>query len=73
MRLGLTQHSSRNANHQITPSPPQGGFARVYLATEPDGKLKALKVVAKEQLKSTKNKSKVSKPQRLAASNPSPT
>lgn len=39
----------------------QGGFARVYLSTEPDGvTTKALKVIAKEQLKSTKNKSKVS-------------
>lgn len=38
----------------------QGGFARVYLATEPSGEVKALKVIAKEQLKSTKNKSKVS-------------
>jgi hypothetical protein len=38
----------------------QGGFARVYLATEPDGiTYKALKVVDKQQLKSTKTKSKV--------------
>lgn len=41
----------------------QGGFARVYLSTEPDGiTTKALKVIAKEQLKSTKNKSKVRVP-----------
>jgi hypothetical protein len=31
----------------------------VYLATEEDGSKKAVKVIAKEQLKSTKNKSKV--------------
>ncbi|ORY92413.1 hypothetical protein BCR35DRAFT_297802 [Leucosporidium creatinivorum] len=38
----------------------EGGFARVYLSTEPDGvTTKALKVIAKEQLKSTKNKSKL--------------
>ncbi|KAI5478032.1 polo-like kinase [Pseudohyphozyma bogoriensis] len=37
----------------------EGGFARVYLATEQDGKRKALKVISKEQLKSTKNKSKL--------------
>lgn len=32
----------------------------MYLATEPTGEEKALKVVAKEQLKSSKNKGKVS-------------
>ncbi|KAK4048367.1 Cell cycle serine/threonine-protein kinase cdc5/MSD2 [Microbotryomycetes sp. JL221] len=38
----------------------EGGFARVYLCTEQDNKTaKALKVIAKEQLKSTKNKSKL--------------
>lgn len=38
----------------------QGGFARVYLCTEPDGvTYKALKVIDKQQLKSTKTKSKV--------------
>lgn len=31
----------------------------MYLATEEDGRLKAVKVIAKEQLKSTKNKGKV--------------
>lgn len=31
----------------------------MYLSTEPDGSYRALKVIAKEQLKSTKNKSKV--------------
>lgn len=31
----------------------------MYLATEEDGSKKAVKVIAKEQLKSTKNKSKV--------------
>lgn len=39
----------------------QGGFARVYLCTEPDGITnKALKVIDKQQLKSTKTKAKVS-------------
>ncbi|KAM0787439.1 hypothetical protein ACM66B_003519 [Microbotryomycetes sp. NB124-2] len=42
----------------------EGGFARVYLCTEAESNtqassLKALKVIAKEQLKSTKNKSKL--------------
>lgn len=42
---------------------PQGGFARVYLCIEPDGvSHKALKVIDKQQLKSTKTKSKVSSP-----------
>ncbi|GAA5917827.1 hypothetical protein JCM8208_000784, partial [Rhodotorula glutinis] len=37
-----------------------GGFARVYLCTEPDGvSYKALKVIDKRQLKSTKTKSKL--------------
>ncbi|SCV67638.1 BQ2448_5249 [Microbotryum intermedium] len=37
-----------------------GGFARVYLITEPDGITnKAVKVICKEQLRSTKNRSKV--------------
>jgi hypothetical protein len=31
----------------------------VYIATEADGSEKAIKVISKEQLKSTKNKSKV--------------
>lgn len=45
----------------------QGGFARVYLCIEPDGvSHKALKVIDKQQLKSTKTKSKVS-PQSAAA------
>ncbi|TNY19609.1 kinase-like domain-containing protein [Rhodotorula diobovata] len=38
----------------------EGGFARVYLCTEPDGvSYKALKVIDKRQLKSTKTKSKL--------------
>ncbi|GAA5830766.1 hypothetical protein JCM11251_001067 [Rhodosporidiobolus azoricus] len=38
----------------------EGGFARVYLCTEPDGiTYKALKVIDKQQLKSTKTKSKL--------------
>ncbi|GAA5917430.1 hypothetical protein JCM5296_001622 [Sporobolomyces johnsonii] len=38
----------------------EGGFARVYLCTEPDGITnKALKVIDKQQLKSTKTKSKL--------------
>ncbi|GAA5928413.1 hypothetical protein JCM10213_005729 [Rhodosporidiobolus nylandii] len=38
----------------------EGGFARVYLCTEPDGiSYKALKVIDKQQLKSTKTKSKL--------------
>lgn len=38
----------------------QGGFARVYLCTEPDGITnKALKVIDKQQLKSSKTKAKV--------------
>ncbi|GAA5877695.1 hypothetical protein JCM3774_006644 [Rhodotorula dairenensis] len=38
----------------------EGGFARVYLCTEPDGvSHKALKVIDKQQLKSTKTKSKL--------------
>ncbi|KAK4053369.1 Cell cycle serine/threonine-protein kinase cdc5/MSD2 [Microbotryomycetes sp. JL201] len=38
----------------------EGGFARVYMCTEVDQQAaKALKVIAKEQLKSTKNKSKL--------------
>ncbi|BGO99401.1 putative Protein serine/threonine kinase [Rhodotorula toruloides ATCC 204091] len=38
----------------------EGGFARVYLCTEPDGKsYKAMKVIHKQQLKSTKTKSKL--------------
>lgn len=44
----------------------QGGFARVYLCTEPDGvSYKALKVIDKRQLKSTKTKSKVRSPSSL--------
>ncbi|GAA6024436.1 hypothetical protein JCM11491_001735 [Sporobolomyces phaffii] len=38
----------------------EGGFARVYLCTEPDGITnKALKVIDKQQLKSTKTKAKL--------------
>ncbi|KDE05567.1 PLK/PLK1 protein kinase [Microbotryum lychnidis-dioicae p1A1 Lamole] len=38
----------------------EGGFARVYLITEPDGITnKAVKVICKEQLRSTKNRSKL--------------
>ncbi|KAM0748225.1 Pkinase-domain-containing protein [Meredithblackwellia eburnea MCA 4105] len=37
----------------------EGGFARVYVATEPSGSRKALKVISKEQLKSSKNKTKL--------------
>ncbi|GAA5904293.1 CDC5/polo family serine/threonine-protein kinase [Sporobolomyces salmoneus] len=38
----------------------EGGFARVYLCTEPDGvTTKALKVIDKQQLKSTKTKAKL--------------
>ncbi|KAL8292670.1 hypothetical protein RQP46_001282 [Phenoliferia psychrophenolica] len=37
----------------------EGGFARVYLATEPDGTTKAVKVISKEQLKSSKAKGKL--------------
>ncbi|GJN88942.1 hypothetical protein Rhopal_001913-T1 [Rhodotorula paludigena] len=38
----------------------EGGFARVYLCTEPDGvSYKALKVIDKRQLKSTKTKAKL--------------
>ncbi|GAA5963700.1 hypothetical protein JCM3765_003550 [Sporobolomyces pararoseus] len=38
----------------------EGGFARVYLCTEPDGFTnKALKVIDKQQLKSTKTKAKL--------------
>ena len=50
-----------NLSHPA-PSPltrAQGGFARVYLALESDGAAKAVKVIAKEQLKSTKTKTKV--------------
>lgn len=39
----------------------EGGFARVYAATDSiTGSQKAVKVISKEQLKSTKTKSKVS-------------
>ncbi|KAK4705480.1 hypothetical protein P7C70_g731, partial [Phenoliferia sp. Uapishka_3] len=37
----------------------EGGFARVYVATEPGGAKKAVKVISKEQLKSSKNKGKL--------------
>ncbi|BGP24299.1 hypothetical protein Rt10032_c03g1575 [Rhodotorula toruloides] len=38
----------------------EGGFARVYLCAEPDGKAyKAMKVIHKQQLKSTKTKAKL--------------
>ena len=38
----------------------EGGFARVYAATDSiNGSQKAIKVISKEQLKSTKTKSKV--------------
>lgn len=56
-----TTGTRRRRDAHSTRSFQQGGFARVYLSTEPDGvTTKALKVIAKEQLKSTKNKSKVS-------------
>lgn len=44
----------------------EGGFARVYAATDSiTGSQKAVKVISKEQLKSTKTKSKVCVPSDL--------
>jgi len=37
----------------------EGGFARVYRATEDDGALKAVKIIAKDQLKTSKNRAKL--------------
>ena len=37
----------------------EGGFARVYAASEHDGTIKAVKVVAKTQLKTSKNRAKL--------------
>lgn len=50
---------TRNLLHR-GPLLGEGGFARVYAATEHcDGTLKALKVISKDQLKTTKNRGKL--------------
>lgn len=55
----LAHHSTRSDDPFPIFPLLQGGFARVYGATEPSGTKVALKVIAKEQLKSSSNKTKV--------------
>lgn len=49
----------------------EGGFARVYRATEDDGSLKAVKIIAKDQLKTSKNRAKLFSEIKCVARRPS--